>query len=187
MTTDGVDRAARVVRARAGDRAAFDLLAASVVDRLFAIARLVLRDTDRAEDAVQETLVRCWRDLPALRDPAKFDSWLRRLLMNAIHDELRRDRRARAAIRILHLEPAIADSSGDVDVREQLDRGFGRLSVDHRAVIVLRLYLGLSIDETAATLGIPVGTAKSRLHYATEAMRIALEADARPSNREVSA
>jgi RNA polymerase sigma-70 factor (ECF subfamily) len=177
----------RVRRARAGDRVAFDLVAAEVVDGLYRIARLVLRDADIAEDAVQEALVRCWRDLPALRDPARFEAWLRRLLMRAITDEFRRGRRARAAITLLRLEPAIPDAADDIVVREQLDRGFGRLTVDHRAVIVLRLYLGLSLEETALTLGIPAGTAKSRLHYATEAMRVALEADARPTSREVSA
>lgn len=181
------DLAERVIRARAGDRAAFDLVAAGVVDGLYRIARLVLRDADVAEDAVQETLVRCWRDLPALRDPARFEAWLRRLLMRAITDEFRRGRRARAAITLLRLEPSIPDATADVVVREQLDRGFGRLTVEHRAVLVLRLYLGLSAEETALTLGIPVGTAKSRLHYATEAMRVALEADARPTQREVSA
>lgn len=184
MTPEQVNR---VTRARAGDRQAFDLVAASVVDGLHAIARLVLRDADRAEDAVQETLVRCWRDLPALRDPSKFDGWLRRLLMRAITDEFRSDRRHRSAITILRLEPSSADESGAIAVREQLDRGFRRLTVDHRAVIVLRHYLGLSLDETAATLGIPVGTAKSRLHYATDAMRVAIEADARPTAGEVSA
>ena len=181
------DRTERVIRARAGDRAAFDLLAAGVVDDLYRIARLVLRDTDVAEDAVQEALVRCWRDLPSLRDPDRFDAWLRRLLMRAITDEFRRGRRARAAITLLRLEPAVPDGAEDVAVREQLDRGFGRLTVEHRAVLVLRLYLGLSVEETALTLGIPVGTTKSRLHYATEAMRVALEADARPPSREVSA
>lgn len=184
MTTD---QEVHVRRARAGDRAAFDILAVSVIDRLYAIARLVLRDTDRAEDAVQETLVRCWRDLPALREPARFDAWLRRLLMRAITDEFRSDKRQRAALSILRLEPAASDSSSDLVLREQLDRGFGRLSVEHRAVIVLRLYLGLSLDETAATIGIPAGTAKSRLHYAVQAMRAALEADARLGDSEVSA
>jgi RNA polymerase sigma-70 factor (ECF subfamily) len=182
-----IDLTARVIRARAGDRAAFDLVAAQVVDNLYRVARLVLRDTDTAEDAVQEALVRCWRDLPALRDPAKFEPWLRRLLMRAITDEFRRGRRARAAITLLRLEPAIPDAADDVVVREQLQRGFSRLTLEHRAVVVLRMYLGLSVEETALTLGIPVGTAKSRLHYATEAMRVALEADARPTSREVSA
>ena len=182
-----IDQPALVSLAQSGDREAFDLLAASHVDRLYAVARLVLRDSDRAEDAVQETLVRCWRDLPALRDVTRFDAWLRRLLMRAITDEFRRARSHRASIAVLRLEPSTGDASSDLVVREQLDTGFRRLSVEHRAIVVLRLYLGLSIEESAVTLGIPVGTAKSRLHYATEAMRLALEADARPSAREVSA
>jgi RNA polymerase sigma-70 factor (ECF subfamily) len=180
-------QAALVSRARSGDREAFDVLAGAVVDRLYAVARLVLRDADRAEDAVQETLVRCWRDLPTLRDPARFDAWVRRLLMRAITDEFRRDRRHRASIVLLRNEPSTADASSAVAVREQLDLGFRRLSVEHRAIVVLRLYLGLSIEESATTLGIPVGTAKSRLHYATEAIRLALEADAEPTDKEVSA
>ena len=182
-----MDRTDLVARARSGDRQAFDVLAASVVDRLYAVARLVLRDADRAEDAVQETLVRCWRDLPALRDPKSFDAWLRRLLMRAITDEFRRARSHRASISVLRIEPSTRDASSDVVVREQLDIGFRRLSAEHRAIVVLRLYLGLSIEESAHTLGIPVGTAKSRLHYATEAMRLALEADAGAPPREVSA
>lgn len=176
-----------VERARAGDRDAFDTLASGVVDRLYAIAGLVLRDTDRAEDAVQETLVRCWRDLHSLREAARFDPWLHRLLMRAINDEFRTGRRHETRIRRLHLEPSTGDESGSVAVREELDRGFQRLSPDHRAVIVLRLYLGLSVEETAAALGIRTGTAKSRLHYAVAAMRAALEAEARPSIEEATA
>jgi RNA polymerase sigma-70 factor (ECF subfamily) len=176
-----------VERAKAGDRDAFDRLAMRVVDRLYRVARLILRDTERAEDAVQECLVRCWRDLPALRAPASFDAWLHQLLMRAIHDEFRATRRAKSAVVLLRLEPSTRDASEDVAVREQLDRGFRRLTIEHRAVLVLRLYLGLSLEETASTLGIPAGTAKSRLHYATAAMRDALEADARPPFREVSA
>jgi RNA polymerase sigma-70 factor (ECF subfamily) len=176
-----------LANARAGDREAFDIVAASVVDRLYTIARLILRDADLAEDAVQEALIRCWRDLPTLRDDARFDSWIRRLLMNAITDEFRRAGRRRTAITRLRLEPLTADPADDVATREQLTRGFQRLTLDHRKVLVLRLYLGLSLDETAFTLGIPAGTAKSRLHYAIEAMRVALEADARPPIKEVSA
>lgn len=176
-----------VLRARAGDRDAFDHLATRVVDRLYRVARLILRDTERAEDAVQEALVRCWRDLPTLREPNRFEAWLNRLLMRAINDEFRARSRARSAITLLRLEPSTHDASEEVAVREQLDRGFRRLSVEHRSVIVLRLYLGLSLEETATTLGIPAGTAKSRLHYATAAMRDALEADARPPVKEVSA
>lgn len=187
MSTEQRERVERVERARAGDRDAFNLLAAGAVDHLYAVARLILRDADRAEDAVQETLVRCWRDIPSLRDAARFDAWLHRLLMRAVADEFRRERRHRTAITVLRIEPSVADETGAVAVREQLDVGFRRLSVEHRAIVVLRLYLGLSIEESAAALGIPVGTAKSRLHYATDAMRLALESDARPTSTEVSA
>ena len=176
-----------LARARAGDREAFDIVAASVVDRLYSIARLVLRDADLAEDAVQDTLVLCWRDLPTLRDDSRFDPWIRRLLMNAITNEFRRAGRRRTAISLLRIEPSSGDIADDIATREELSRGFQRLTLDHRKVLVLRLYLGLSLDETATTLGIPAGTAKSRLHYAIEAMRVALEADARPPIQEVSA
>ena len=176
-----------VDRARRGDREAFDVLASSVVDRLYALARLILRDADRAEDATQETLVRCWRDLPSLRDESRFDAWLHRLLIHAVNDEFRSKRRHDANVRVLRFEPASEDPSGAVALRDELQHGFERLTVEHRTVLVLRLYLGLSNEETAATIGIPVGTAKSRLHYATEAMRLALEASAGPAVREVSA
>jgi RNA polymerase sigma-70 factor, ECF subfamily len=183
---DPMERAL-VERAAQGDREAFDVIMSSVVDRLFAVARLILRDADRAEDAVQETLVACWRDLPSLRDPDRFDQWLRRLLINHVNDEFKRGRRQAATIAVLRIEPSQSDASNDVATRDLLQRGFQRLSVDHRTVIVLRFYLGLSVEEMAVSLGIPAGTAKSRLHYATEAMRLALEADARPPVREVSA
>jgi len=176
-----------IERARCGDRDAFTVLAAAAIDRLYSIARLILRDADRAEDAVQETLVRCWRDLPTLRDPARFDGWLHRLLIHAVNDEFRSQRRHSAKVRVLHVEPAQADASGAIALREELQRAFERLTVEHRSVLVLRLYLGLSIEETAAAIGIPAGTAKSRLYYATEAMRLALEANARPAVGEVSA
>ena len=104
-----------------------------------------------------------------------------------MQEQFRLQRRHRAAVTVLHLEPGRPDASEDIATREQLARGFERLTLEHRSVLVLRLYLGFSLEETAATLGIPAGTAKSRLHYATEAMREALEADARPPLREVSA
>ena len=176
-----------VALARRGDRDAFDRLAMQLVDRLYRIARLVLRDSERAEDAVQEALIRCWRDLPSLRHVDRFEAWTHRLLMHAIQDEFRRGSRQRAVISLLRPVTASADAAEDVATREQLGRGFQRLTLEHRAVLVLRLYLGLSLEETAATLGIPAGTAKSRLHYATQAMRDALEADARPPAREVTA
>ena len=165
--------------ARDGDRDAFDLLLTSVVDHLYRIARLILRDFDSAEDAVQEALVRCWSGLPGLRDPEKFDAWLNRLLMHAVTDEARKRRRMVATVHILQIEPAQPDGAGALADRDELARVFDRLSIDHRTIVVLHHYLGMTVDEAATTIGIPTGTAKSRLHYATEALRAALEADAR--------
>ena len=177
-----------VVQAQRGDRDAFAVIAAASVDRLYAIARVTLRDADRAEDAVQETLVRCWRDLPGLRDPDKFEAWQRRMLMHAITDEFRRGRRYEAKVRVLHAEPVTTDAAAALADRDELDRGFQRLTPDHRTILVLRHYQGLSMPEVADALGIAEGTAKSRLHYAMEALRAALEADARGDRaQEVSA
>lgn len=177
-----------VEQARNGDREAFNVLAAGAVDRLYAIARMTLRDADRAEDAVQEALVRCWRDLPGLRNADAFDAWLRRILMHTITNEFRRGRRFEAQVRVLHDEPVTPDGSAHVAVRDELERGFRRLSFEHRAVLVLRHLQGLTVPEIAEALGVPEGTAKSRLHYASEAMRAALTADARAtSEREATA
>ena len=172
-------RSELVRQARQGDRDAFDILLTDVVDHLYRIARLVLRDFDRAEDAVQEALVRCWRDLPNLREPDRFDAWLNRILMRAITDEARKKRGFVANVVQLKVEPAVADSSGALADRDEIARVFERLSVEHRTIVVLHHYLGMTTDEAARTIGVPHGTAKSRLHYATEALRAALEADAR--------
>lgn len=165
-----------------GDRDAFAALAAPRLDQLFATATLILRDRGRAEDAVQESLVRAWRDLRTLRDPERLDAWLRRLLVNACRDESRRSRRHESNIRLLpdHDRPT-SDSSGDLADRDAIDRGLQTLSVDHRAVIVHHYYLGLSLAEIADALDIPVGTAKSRLHHARLALREAIGPDAQRS------
>jgi RNA polymerase sigma-70 factor (ECF subfamily) len=165
--------------ARDGDRDAFDILMTSVIDHLYRIARLILRDFDSAEDAVQEALVRCWRDLPGLRDLDRFDAWLNRLLLHSVTDEARNRRRFVANVRIVRIEPSQADSASALADRDELARVFDRLSIDHRTIVVFHHYLGMTMDEAAMTIGIPVGTAKSRLHYATGALRAALEADAR--------
>ena len=173
-----MDRAI-VEAAQRGDHDAFEALAIAAGDRLFAIARLILRDVHAAEDAVQEALVHAWRDLPRLRDPERFDAWLHRLLVNACADQGRHRRRWSAEIHVVHAEPVADDAIGSMADRDQLERGFRRLKPEQRAAVVLHFYLGLTAPEIAETLGIPVGTAKSRLHYATEMLRAALDADAR--------
>ena len=172
-----------VEAARSGDHEAFEALAMAAGDRLFAIACLILRDRQRAEDAVQEALVHAWRELPRLRDPDRFETWLRRLLVNACADEGRYQRRWSAEVRMIRSEPSTDDGATSLADRDQLERGFRRLKPEQRAVVVLHFYVGLPVPEIAETLGIPAGTVKSRLHYATATSRAALEADARGSAR----
>ena len=169
-----------VEQAQLGDREAFGILARTRADRLFAIGQRILRDVDRAEDAMQQALVIAWRELPRLRDPDRFDAWLNRLLVNACYAEARRRRDWGANIRLLPVDgPLVEDGTRQVADRDELDRGFRRLTPEQRAILVLHHYIGLSPDEVAETLGIPAGTARSRLHYAHRAMRAALEAVAR--------
>jgi RNA polymerase sigma-70 factor (ECF subfamily) len=171
-----------VERARRGDHDAFAELAGAAISRLDGTAWLILRDTDRAMDAVQNTLVRAWRDLPTLRDPDRFDAWLHRLLVNACIDEIRRVRRLHFDVDVADLTnpPIVADAVSAIADRDQLERGFHRLEPEERAVIVLHHYLDLPLTEVAATLRIPLGTAKSRLYRGLREMRAALDADARP-------
>jgi RNA polymerase sigma-70 factor (ECF subfamily) len=179
--SDGLMQRQLVEQARKGDRDAYEALASAAFDGLYALAHRILRDPDRTDDAVQECLFRAWRQIPRLRDPDRFDAWLRRLLVNACYDEARRSRRRLREVHVLPLDrPGVHDASGGLADRDELERGFQRLSVEHRTVLVLTHYLGMSAREVAETLGIPVGTAQSRLLYAVRAMRAVLEADARP-------
>jgi RNA polymerase sigma-70 factor (ECF subfamily) len=168
-----------VLAASRGDHEAFEALATGSYGRLYTIARLILRDTYLAEDAVQEALTSAWRNLPALRDPERFDGWTYRLLVNACADASRAHRRATTDIRVVHPATVVDDASGWIADRDQLDRGFRRLRPEHRVALVFHFYLGLSAVEIADVLGAPVGTVKSRIHYATAMMRSALEADDR--------
>ena len=170
-----------VEQAQRGDREAFAILARTHGDRLMAIAHRILRDVGRAEDAVQQTLVIAWRELPGLRDPDRFDAWLQRLLVNASYAEARRWRTWSANVRLLPVEgPVGPDEALALDDRDRLERGFRRLPPEQRAILVFTHYLGLTPTEIAERLGIPAGTARSRLHFAHRAMRAAIEADERP-------
>src|SRR5262245_26560052 len=168
-----------VEQARRGDREAFSVLAAGAVHRLYATARLLLRDTELAEDAAQDTLVRAWRDLPQLRDPERFDAWLHRMLVRACIDIGRKRRRWRAEIAVVPREPAEPDASTGLADRDQIERGLRQLTEAQRTILVLTYYGGLTLAEVADALDIPVGTAKSRVHYAIESLRAALAADER--------
>jgi RNA polymerase sigma-70 factor, ECF subfamily len=164
-----------------GDHDAFTALARERFDRLYGIARMTVRDHGMAEDAVQNALVRIWRDLPTLREHARFDAWSYRLVVNACRDELRRRRRWTASVTPLpdDHDPADVDATDAIAGRDELERAFDTLSADHRAVLALHHQVGLSVEEVADVLDIPVGTAKSRLHYGARALRAALDAGLR--------
>jgi RNA polymerase sigma-70 factor (ECF subfamily) len=172
-----------VDRAKRGDEEAFDALAREVGDRCMAIACRILRDTALAEDAVQAALIVAWRELRTLRDPDRFEPWLHRILTNECYAEARRGRQWSANIRLLSVDgPREADDILSVNDRDQLERAFRRLTLEQRAVLVFHHYLGLPLPEVADRIGIPRGTAKSRLHHATAALRASVDADARTSS-----
>ncbi len=174
-------------RAQHGDEEAFASLAVAAGDRLHAVAHRILRDIDLAEDATQQALLTIWQDLPQLRDPARFDAWSYRVLVRACYAVGRRSRRWAPNLFLLPVDqPVDAEGLTSVVDRDQLERGFRRLSIDHRSVVVLHHYLDLSLDEVAEALGVPVGTVRSRLHHAMRGLRAALEADARPTAREAT-
>jgi RNA polymerase sigma-70 factor (ECF subfamily) len=170
-----------VVRARQGDRDAFSELASRSIGRLTAAARMILRDEFAAQDAVQETFIEAWRSLPGLREPDLFDAWMRRLLVRACFKAVRRGKRVDAVeIRLTPAdEPAVAGVEGDLQLHDQLERGLARLPAEQRAVVVLVYYLDLPLADAAQSMGIPIGTTKSRLNRATHALRAAIEADDR--------
>lgn len=170
----------RIRSAQHGDHEAFAALVQPRIDGMYAIAYRILRDAGRAEDAVQDALVVAWRDLRGLRDPDRLDAWLHRLLVHVCLTEASRERRRVTNISVLPLDgPPAADALHEIFDRDLLERGFRRLPPDQRALLVLHHFAGQSSAEIAETLGIPAGTARSRLHHAHRAMRAALEADAR--------
>ena len=172
-----------VDRAKQGDEEAFDALARQVGDRCMAIAYRILRDADLAEDAVQAALVVAWR---GAADAARSRS-LRALAPPDPDQRVLRRGQASHAVVGRHPAPAGRRTGArpagilTVNDRDQLERAFRRLTLEQRAVLVFHHYLGLPLPEVAERLGIPLGTAKSRLHHATAALRASLDADARTS------
>jgi RNA polymerase sigma-70 factor (ECF subfamily) len=171
-----------VEQARQGDREAFAVLVHQVSDTLYAVAFRILRDSGRAEDALQNALVLAWRRIPKLRDPERFEAWIHRILVHACYDESRRARQWTASVRVVSIDGhSTPDGTHTVADRDELERAFRRLSIEQRAVFVLHHYLGLPLVEIGELLEIPAGTARSRLHYATRGLRDALIADAQPA------
>jgi RNA polymerase sigma factor (sigma-70 family) len=172
-----------VVRAQQGDEGAFADLTFEIGARLYRIAYGILRDPHRAEDAAQAALLEIWRHLPGLREPSRFEAWAWRTLVRACYREARRTPRM-VELTWAH-DPVAGDDVSVIDDRDQLERAFRRLSIDQRAVVVLHHYQGLTLDEVAASLGIPVGTANSRLGRAMATLRTAMADDPRASRPAV--
>ncbi len=169
-----------IERARRGDQEAYGLLVQPRASMLYATAQRILRDMDAAEDATQDALVTGWTKLRSLRDPERFDGWLRRILVHACYDECRRRRVVRAHAGALASETAGgSDPTDAVEERDCVEQAFRRLTVEQRAILVLRYYVALSPAEIARTLQVPIATVRTRLYYACRAMRAAVEADAR--------
>ncbi len=145
-----------VERAMDGDEAAFDDLVGRVGDHLHSVARRILRDPYLAEDATQRALLDAWQNLPRLRDPDRFEAWAYRLLVNACNAESRRERRHRGTLRLLASDqPVVPDAASRIATHNQLDQAFRRLGVEHRTVVVLIHYVGLSSTEAAEPWGRP--------------------------------
>lgn len=169
-----------VERAVAGDHEAFAQLASAMLGRSYSIARLILRDPELAQDAVQEAFIAVWRDLSGLRDPERFESWLTRVVVRSCYREAgRRQRFGRFEVHIGSIEPGIPDESRYIADRDQLERGFRHLDPEQRAILVLHFYQGLPLTDVADVLAIPTGTVKSRLHRSMASIRATLDADAR--------
>jgi len=172
-----------VQAAKAGDAGSFETLVRRHVDRMYGVSRLMLRDPDQAEDAVQGAFVRAWRDLTSLREPSRFEAWLHTLVVRACYDEARRARRWAADVRVI-TPLALATHDPTPEDRDEIERGFRLLSPEHRMILVLHFYLDLSAVEIGARLGIPSGTARSRLHYALAALRSAIDAGERAATAQ---
>jgi len=175
-----------VVGARSGDREAFDRLLAGRLEPTFRTAMAILGHEADARDATQEVFVKAWREMRSLRDADRFDAWLGRIVVNTCRSALRR--RYRAQGREIPVEALIGardrfafrnadgfeDRAADIDV---LERAFERLTADDRALVVLHHLDHRPVSEIAVTLGIPEGTAKSRLFSARRALQRALEVE----------
>src|SRR3954447_2026101 len=171
-----------VDRAKHGDKDAFTTLVIGHGDRLYSVAFRILRDSGRAEDAVQQTFLTAWRQLRDLRESDRLEAWLYRLLVNACFAEIRHTRRWQPGLRLVAdaaAEPSTDDTQTTLALRDELERAFRRLSGEQRAVLAMHHFLGLTGAEIAELLGVSPGTVRSRLHYARQQMRAAIEADSR--------
>lgn len=166
------DLDALVEEAKAGNREAFGDLLRMEVGTAFRVARVIVRTDAAAQDAVQEACIRAWRDLPRLRDSSRWAGWFRQVVVRSAIDEARRDGRARRPGPIL--DPVTPDAADALARRDLVARALAGLGPDERALLALRFVADLEVPDLARTLGIPEGTAKSRLHRSLAKLRTRL-------------
>ena len=175
-----------VRRASRGDVAAFDALVAARLSSSLRLARAIVDSPADAEDVVQEAFVSAWRNLPRLREPDRFDAWFGRILVNTARTHIRR----RGSVRPISIDRRHVDDGREDDTPGQhdpglesvvssdaLSRAIDRLTTDQRSILALHHLEERPVAEIATVLGIPVGTAKWRLHAARQALERALEAE----------
>ena len=166
-----------VIAARDGDHEAYSQLVRAAFPRLYGVANLILRDADRAQDAVQDALVLAWRHVRSLRDPDSWDAWLRRLTVRACYKVANKEKRRREVEQHVTLDAGSAvtrDHSAELAEQDWVVSQLGSIDIDKRAVLVLHYYLDLPMPEVAEILDIPYGTAASRLHRGLEALRVSM-------------
>ena len=149
----------------AGREAAFMALADRHLDRAYRLARAILRDPTEAQDAAHDALVQAWQRWETLRDPARFEAWFDRILVNTCRNRLR-GRHGQATDISAEIALATGDHVSRTEDREVVGAAIAGLSPDHQIVVALRFYRDLTVDDIALRLGIPPGTVRSRLHYA---------------------
>jgi RNA polymerase sigma factor (sigma-70 family) len=169
------DRQAAPISVPAQRDAAFVRLADEHLDRAYRLARAILRDPVEAQDATHDAFVQAWRKWETLRDPAKFEQWFDRILVNTCRNRMRSNRRQATDISA-EVALATGDHTGQTEDRDVLGAAIAALSPDHQVVVALRYYRDLTIDDIARRLGIPSGTVQSRLHYALRHLHDALDA-----------
>lgn len=159
------------------DRASYDYVRAAraKASDAYRLAGYLLGDATEAQDAVQDALVKAWQRWPSLRDPEAFGPWFDRIVVNVCRDRMRRHR----TLRMVELDTAgeveSADTFASMQLGDEVAGAVARLGPDHRIVIALRFWRDLSLEQVAETLDLPVGTVKSRLHYALAALRTELK------------
>ena len=169
----GDDGGSLVRRAQRGDVRAFEALVELHQRSVFRLCYAILRSHEEAQDAAQEAFVVAWRRLPALSDPLAWRAWLRRIAVSRAMDAARRQ--ARCKVTLVAPISSSPDHAPLVDARDQIEFVLASLPPPDRALLALRYYLDLEVPDAAAVLGVPVGTAKSRLHRAIARLRPLLE------------